>query len=220
MTVGTPAARSACSAHLEQMPLVAVLRASHADAYAPVVEALVDGGVRSIEITLSTPGAIASLPRLRDLVGHRAEIGVGTVTSVAAAAAAVDAGAGFVVTPVVDEAVIARCVAADVPIFAGAFSPTEIHTAWSAGATAVKVFPASTLGASYAAHLRGPFPDLRVMPSGGIGIDDIVPWLEAGAVAVSVGGPLLGDALTGGSARELAQRTRRAVDLVEKWRTR
>ncbi|MDZ8200370.1 bifunctional 4-hydroxy-2-oxoglutarate aldolase/2-dehydro-3-deoxy-phosphogluconate aldolase [Microbacterium sp. SSW1-59] len=220
MTTVSPLSRLSPSAHLERMPLVAVLRARHADAYAPVVAALVDGGVCSIEITLSTPGALEAVPELRDIVGGRAEIGVGTVVSEAAADAALAAGADYLVTPVVDEQIITRCVDAGVPIYAGALSPTEVHTAWRAGATAVKIFPASTVGPSYAAHLRGPFPDLRIMPSGGVGIDDIVPWLDAGAIAVSIGGPLLKDALGGGSAADLTARTRRAVDLVEQWRSR
>lgn len=210
---GTP--RPAPSTLLETTKVVAVLRAAHAREYAPVIEALERGGVRSIELTLSTAGVFEELPVLLEQFGSAVEIGVGTVTSVQAAEAALDLGAAFIVTPTTDPAVIATCTRRAVPIFPGGLSPTELHTGWRAGATAVKVFPASLVGPGYLAQLRGPFPDLEIIPSGGVSIDDAPVWITAGALAVSLGGPLLGDAFGGGNLADLTARARRVRTLVD-----
>lgn len=210
-----PTQRAVLSPALVATPLVAVLRASAATDYDAVVDTLVQSGVRSIEVTLSTPGTIEHLPRLIERVAGAAEIGVGTVTSLTMARAAIDAGADYLVTPILRRKVIASCVEKGIPVYPGAFSPTEVFDAWAAGATAVKIFPAETVGAGYGQHLRGPFPDLRFIPSGGIGMADIETWLRAGASAVSIGGPLLGDALRGGSLSELSVRAVEAVAIAQ-----
>lgn len=204
--------RLAPSRILRETRVVAVLRADDAAAYDPVVDVLIANGVRSIEFTLTTPGTLARLPAIRERVGADAELGVGTVVSVDDVHRAIDAGADYLVTPVTRDEVVVAAVAAGVPVFPGGLTPTELHRGWELGATAVKVFPAETVGPRYGAHLRGPFPGLRFVPSGGVGLDDIRPWLEAGAVAVSLGGPLLGDALAGGSLDALAARARAAAD--------
>jgi 2-dehydro-3-deoxyphosphogluconate aldolase/(4S)-4-hydroxy-2-oxoglutarate aldolase len=195
---------------------VAVLRASHASDYAPVIEALQRGGVLSIELTLSTPGVWDELPVLRDRFGDSLEIGVGTVTESAEAEAALDLGAAYIVTPVTDPAVITACVSRGVPVYPGGLTPTELHAGWKLGATAVKVFPASTVGAGYVSQLRGPFPDIEVIPSGGVNIEDVPGWIRAGALAVSLGGPLLGDAFKGGDLQELTARARRVRELIDR----
>ncbi|WP_255579799.1 bifunctional 4-hydroxy-2-oxoglutarate aldolase/2-dehydro-3-deoxy-phosphogluconate aldolase [Cryobacterium sp. PAMC25264] len=174
--------------------------------------------MRSIELTLSTPGTFEHLPALHASLGERVEIGIGTIVSADQARRAIDAGADYLVTPVVDLEVINVAVGAGTPIYAGGLTPTELYLAWAAGVTAVKIFPAQTVGSAYAAHLRGPFPDLQFLPSGGVGLADVPAWLRAGAVAVSLGGPLLGDALDGGSLVALADRARRTVDVVRETR--
>ncbi len=209
-----PKTRAAISSSLAATPLIAVLRASQAEDYDAVVDTLVENGLRSIELTLSTPGTIEHLPKLIERVSGVAEIGVGTVTSLGMARAAIDAGADYIVTPIVRRKVIAYCSKQGIAVFPGAFSPTEVYEAWAAGATAVKIFPAETVGPQYAQHLRGPFPELKFVPSGGIGMSNIEQWLAAGASAVSVGGPLLGDALRGGSLTELAARAEEAVAIA------
>lgn len=214
MTATSLLSRPEPSSALRTAPVVAVLRANDAHDYDGVVDVLVQNEVTSIELTMSTPGTLDHLPDLVARCGAAADIGVGTVTSRETAAAVLDAGASFIVTPVLCLDVIALCVERGVPVFPGSFSPTEIHSAWHAGATAVKIFPASTVGPEYAKHLRGPFPDLEFVPSGGVGITDIEPWMRAGALAVSLGGPLLGDALNGGSLTELAARTTAAVEIA------
>jgi 2-dehydro-3-deoxyphosphogluconate aldolase / (4S)-4-hydroxy-2-oxoglutarate aldolase len=208
--------RPAPSAVLRETRAVAVLRASHASDYAPVIEALQRGGVLSIELTLSTPGVWDELPILRDRFGDALEIGVGTVTEAAEAEAALALGAAYIVTPVTDPAVITACVSRGVPVYPGGLTPTELHAGWKLGATAVKVFPASTVGAGYVSQLRGPFPDIEVIPSGGVNIEDVPGWIRAGALAVSLGGPLLGDAFKGGDLQELTARARRVRELIDR----
>ncbi|MEO6504945.1 MAG: bifunctional 4-hydroxy-2-oxoglutarate aldolase/2-dehydro-3-deoxy-phosphogluconate aldolase [Terrimesophilobacter sp.] len=212
----TDTVRTEPSPVLLETPLIAVLRAKQADDYDAVVEVLGQNGVRCVELTLSTPQTIDHLPSLIDQVGDQLEIGVGTITTVADAQRAIDAGAKYLVTPVINLEIIALALKHRLPVFPGGLTPTELHSAWHAGATAVKVFPAQTVGAKYGSHLRGPFPDLKFVPSGGVGLDDIPDWLHAGATAVSLGGPLIGDALKGGSLHELAERTKLAVEIVRK----
>ena len=207
--------RPAPSAVLTDTRVVAVLRAAHAKDYAPVIEALQRGGVVSIELTLSTPGVWDELPRLQERFGDALEIGVGTVTAAAEAETALDLGAAYIVTPVTDPDVITACVRRGVAVYPGGLTPTELHAGWKLGATAVKVFPASTVGPGYVSQLRGPFPDIRVIPSGGVDIDDVPDWIRAGALAVSLGGPLLDDAFKGGDLRGLTARARRVRDLID-----
>ena len=206
--------RTAPSALLRSNPVIAVLRASAPEDDDAVIEVLVENGVRSIELTLSTPGTLEHLPGLVARVGSAAEIGIGTVTSTAQAQRAIAGGAAYLVTPVVRPEVIAVAVDAGVPIYPGGLTPTELFTAWEAGASAVKVFPAETVGPQFGGHLRGPFPDIEFVPSDGVALDDIESWLRAGAVAVSLGGPLVGDALKGGSLDALAERARTAVSIA------
>lgn len=207
--------RPAPSEILRNTGVVAVLRAPHARDYAPVIEALQLGGVLSIELTLSTPGVFNELPILQERFGDALEIGVGTVTTAAEADEALDLGAAYIVTPVTEPEVITTCVRRGIPVYPGGLTPTELHTGWKLGATAVKVFPASTLGAGYVSQLRGPFPDIRVIPSGGVDIDDVPDWIRAGALAVSLGGPLLTDAFKGGDLQELTRRAHRVRGLVD-----
>ncbi|KUM36646.1 bifunctional 4-hydroxy-2-oxoglutarate aldolase/2-dehydro-3-deoxy-phosphogluconate aldolase [Arthrobacter sp. EpRS71] len=206
--------RPAPSAILQANPVVAVMRAHHAREYAPVIDALVRGGVRSIELTLSTQGVFEELPRLKAEFGTEAEIGVGTITTVGQARQALDDGADYLVTPAMVTTVVSAAVERGIPVFPGGLTPTELLAGWGAGATAVKLFPASAVGAGYIGQLRGPFPDMRIVPSGGIGIDDAPAWIAAGALAVSLGGPLLRDAFSGGSLTELTARAEKLSRLV------
>ena len=214
MTLAPSPARVPASARLRQHPIIAVLRASAATDYDPVVDALAENGVRSIELTLSTPGTFEHLPALLTRVGDDVEVGIGTIVTVRQAEFAIAAGAHYLVTPIVNLDVIALAVREGIPVFPGGLTPTELYGAWAAGATAVKIFPAETVGPQYGSHLRGPFPDLEFVPSGGIGLEDIPRWLNAGALAVSLGGPLVGDALKGGSLVALAERAQRVTSLA------
>ncbi|WOF23359.1 bifunctional 4-hydroxy-2-oxoglutarate aldolase/2-dehydro-3-deoxy-phosphogluconate aldolase [Microbacterium betulae] len=196
--------------------LVVVVRAPAADAYDRVLDVLVDAGIRSVELTLTTPGTLAALPRLRERYDEAADIGVGTVTRQDELSAAIDAGARYVVTPITSAPLVEAAVAARLPIVPGGLTPTELFASWSAGAAAVKVFPAGRVGPGYVADLRGPFPGIEVVPSGGVDLDGAAAWLRAGAAAVSVGGPLLGDAFRGGDLAALRERTARFVALCRR----
>ncbi|PYI39129.1 2-dehydro-3-deoxyphosphogluconate aldolase [Arthrobacter psychrolactophilus] len=206
--------RPAASSMLLANPVVAVLRADHAREYAPVIEALVEGGVRSIELTLSTNGVFDHLGELIGQFEHAAEIGLGTITSLDEAEQALDLGAAFLVTPTTQLDVIAAAVGRGIPVFPGGLTPTELASGWQAGATAVKLFPASVVGSDYIAALRGPFPDIQVVPSGGIDIAAAPKWIAAGALAVSLGGPLIKDAFKGGDLVALTERALHVSELV------
>jgi 2-dehydro-3-deoxyphosphogluconate aldolase/(4S)-4-hydroxy-2-oxoglutarate aldolase len=150
-----------------------------------------------MELTLNEPeqqalAAIEVLARHADEMG--ALVGAGTVLSVAAAARALDAGAGFIVSPHTDTELVAWCAARDVPCFPGALTPTEILAAWNAGASAVKLFPAASVGPAYLEQLAGPFPGIDLVPTGGVSAQTAAGWISAGAVAVGIGGWLIGDA--------------------------
>ena len=191
--------------------VVAVLRAPTADSFAAVADVLVEAGVTAIEVTLTSRGAIAALAGLRRQLPPSAVIGAGTVLTADDAKASVDAGAAFLVSPLFDPELGGSF---GVPFYPGALTPTEIHAAHRSGAALVKLFPAATVGPRYIKDVHGPLPDVRIMPTGGIDIADVATWLSNGASAVGLGGPLLGDAVTGGSLRSLAERARRAADAV------
>jgi 2-dehydro-3-deoxyphosphogluconate aldolase/(4S)-4-hydroxy-2-oxoglutarate aldolase len=194
--------------------VVAVLRAADARRFAAVTDVLVEEGVTAIEVTLTSAGAVDALAALtRDLPAH-VTVGAGTVLDADAARACVDAGARFLVAPVLVPEVSAVGAGAGVPTYPGALTPTEVFAAHRGGAPVVKLFPGSAVGPRYVTDLRGPLPDVRLMPTGGIGLDDIGAWLAAGAVAVGLGGPLLGDAADGGDLAALRDRARRAVAAV------
>jgi 2-dehydro-3-deoxyphosphogluconate aldolase / (4S)-4-hydroxy-2-oxoglutarate aldolase len=194
--------------------VIAVLRTTHASEYPPVIESLLSGGVRFIELTLTTRDVFDLLPDIRRTFGDAAEIGIGTVTTTGQAERSLDVGAQFLVTPTMNLDVVHAAVARGIPIIPGGLTPTELHAGWSAGATAVKVFPASTVGPDYIGQLRGPFPRMQLIPSGGVSIADAPRWIQAGALAVSLGGPLIGDAFAGGSLAQLTDRARRVTELV------
>lgn len=201
--------------HLRSGRVVAVLRAQHSSAYRPVVDVLVEAGITSIELTLTTAATLVTLPSLVQGVSGTAEVGVGTVLTADQAEAVLQAGAAYVVTPAVLPEVVAVTARHHRPSFVGGLTPTEVLAGWDAGASAVKVFPAGRMGPSYLAALHGPFPTIALLPSGGIGIEDIPAWLQAGALAVSLGGELIGDALAGGDLRALALRARRVRALID-----
>ena len=194
--------------------LIVVLRGERADQYAPVLETLAGAGIRSVELTLSTPGTLEELPALLERCGNRMDIGVGTVTDPTDLRTAAERGAHYIVTPITRADLLEAAAEAAIPIVPGGLTPSELHAGWSAGAAAVKVFPASTVGPGYINDLRGPFPGIRVIPSGGVDLEAAAAWLQTGAEAISVGGPLVGDALRGGSLEALAERAAQFVGVT------
>jgi 2-dehydro-3-deoxyphosphogluconate aldolase / (4S)-4-hydroxy-2-oxoglutarate aldolase len=207
--------RPPLSDRLSSSKVIAVLRTSHVSTLTPVCDVLVEEGILSLELTLTTPGLLDVLPDLVYRYADSADVGVGTVLTAPDAHRAMDCGAQYLVTPTMNVPIVRLAVERQTVVFPGGLSPTELAVGWLAGATAVKIFPAETVGAAYLKHLRGPFPDLEAIPSGGVDLDATREWLAAGAAAVSIGGPLLGDALKGGdrgALRERCRAVRRVID--------
>ena len=194
--------------------VVAIARAASASRVEAAVEALVGAGVTCIEVPLTTPGAVATIGSLVTAYGDSACIGAGTVLTTEQASACIDAGAAFVVSPSAVPEVVELAAARGVPSMPGALTPTEIVAAWHTGAAAVKLFPASLGGPRYLRDVRAPLPDISLLPTGGIAIDDVTAYIDAGAIAIGVGGPLFGDALDGGDLEALAARGRRFLIVV------
>jgi 2-dehydro-3-deoxyphosphogluconate aldolase/(4S)-4-hydroxy-2-oxoglutarate aldolase len=163
---------------------------------------------------MNTPGALAELRAARDRLPGEIELGGGTVLTAEQVDAVADAGGSFVVAPDLRPAVADRARARGLGYYPGALTPTEIGLAWEHGASAVKLFPASVGGPGYLRELRGPFREIPLLPTGGVGIDDAGSYLRAGALAVGVGGALLGDALDGGDLPALRDRALRLLASV------
>ncbi|MDB5324084.1 MAG: 2-dehydro-3-deoxyphosphogluconate aldolase [Phycisphaerales bacterium] len=177
--------------------IVAVIRAQSKDQLAPIAQALLDGGVPSIEVTMSTPKALAGIEALADALGDKAIIGVGTVLDAHTARDAIAAGAQFVVSPILDEAIIATTKRYGKISIPGAFTPTEILRAWTAGADVVKVFPSTSLGPQYFKDILAPLPPIRLTPTGGVDLKNAGDWIKAGAACLGVGSSLVTkDAMT------------------------
>jgi len=201
---------------LLQSGVIAVVRLTEAVRLGPAARALAAGGVGAVEVTLTTPGAIDAIADLasdQKLAG--CVIGAGTVLDESAARYVIDAGARFVVSPTLDLSVIRACRDRAVPCMPGAFTPTELLEAWRAGAPVVKLFPASAVGPGYIRDVLAPLPFLRLVPSGGVSLENVGDWIRAGAAAVSVGSALASAALvTGAATAELTARARSFVERV------
>ena len=193
--------------------IVGILRGFEPGQLKGIVEAVRRGGLRHLEITMNSPGAAEQIAHARVLGEGQLAIGAGTVTSLALLDAALHAGAEFIVTPSLNPEVITACVQRKIPVYPGAFSPAEILTAWELGAAMVKIFPAEFGGARYLKALRGPFPHIKLMPTGGVELESLPKLIEAGAAGAGVGSPLFRrDRIDAGDWPWLEQQTRRYVE--------
>ena len=183
--------RHAVTGAIEAAGVVAVIRMQDVERLRAVIDALAEGGVRAVEVTMTVPGATALIRGLSSTLPGDMLLGAGTVLDPQTAEEVIDAGASFVVSPVFRPAIIDACHRHDVPAIPGCFSPTEILTASESGADIVKVFPATALGPGFLSDVRGPLPDVKLMPTGGVTLDNAGDWIRAGAVAVGVGTALL-----------------------------
>jgi 2-dehydro-3-deoxyphosphogluconate aldolase/(4S)-4-hydroxy-2-oxoglutarate aldolase len=175
---------------LREPGVIAIVRHVPADRIASLAHALREGGVRHIEVTLNTEGALEAIVRLRDALGPGAVVGAGTVMTPEAVADAVTAGAEFVVCPHTDDEVVRAARDRKVPVFPGAYTPSEIVRAWRAGATAVKLFPAGSGGPKYLREVRAPLADIPLIPTGGVTPENAADFIRAGALAIGVGSAL------------------------------
>ena len=176
---------------IEQEKAIAVLRADDPANLPPMISALYDGGVRLIEITMTVPNAVKQIRQAIDEGPEDMVVGVGSVLNAETALEAIGAGAEFVVSPVFKEEIVEVCLQGNIVVIPGAFTPTEARNAADAGANFVKIFPAGSLGMGYLKSILAPMPDLKLIPTGGVTVENAGEWLDAGAAAVGIGSDLL-----------------------------
>lgn len=195
--------------------IVAVVRSPSSEQLVEVARALADGGVTTIEITMTVPRVLDVLRKVRAALGEEILLGAGTVLDAESARAALLAGAEFVVSPALNPDVIRLCRRYDKLVMPGAFTPTEVLTAWESGADIVKVFPGDVGGPSYVRALRGPLPQVRLMPTGGVNLETAADFLRAGACCLGVGGALVeAKALQDGAFERIRSRAEQFVEIV------
>lgn len=201
--------------------MVAVIRLREAGTLRAAVDAIGEGGVRALEVTMTVPGAIDLIGQLAPTLPRGFILGAGTILDAETARRAILAGAQFVVGPVFRPEVVAVCHQHDVAAIPGCFTPTEIFSAWEAGADVVKVFPATALGPGFIKDVLGPLPQVKLMPTGGVSLDNAGDWIAAGAVAVGVGAALLdAAAIAAGNYAAIAANAKRIVASVAAARAR
>jgi 2-dehydro-3-deoxyphosphogluconate aldolase/(4S)-4-hydroxy-2-oxoglutarate aldolase len=171
--------------------VVAIIRADNSEQLIDASRALIDGGVSGIEITMTTPNALQVIADAKKTFGDKILAGVGSVLDVKTAEAAIEAGAEYVITPVLKPEVIAYCNRVGKPIFSGSYTPTEAQTAYELGADFIKLFPADGLGPKYISAIRAPLPHLKIVPTGGVDVNTAGDFIKAGCVAVAAGSSLV-----------------------------
>ncbi|MEP7214487.1 MAG: bifunctional 4-hydroxy-2-oxoglutarate aldolase/2-dehydro-3-deoxy-phosphogluconate aldolase [Acidobacteriota bacterium] len=193
-----------------------VVRAASADEAKAVITAIIAGGVTTIEVTMSVPGAVDLIAELTSQYEDEILIGAGTVMNPETARDCIAAGAKFIISPALNLDTILYCNDADIVVMPGALTPTEVVTAWDAGADFVKVFPAGAMGgATYLKSLKAPFPHIKLIPTGGVSQTTAADFIRAGASAVGVGADLVNlQALREGDAASITQKARTYVELV------
>lgn len=203
--------------HLEVLGLIPVVRASSADEALQVIEAIKAGGVNVLEITMTVPGAIKVIENVTDTYGNDVIVGAGTVLDPETARACLLAGAQFIVSPALNLETISLCHRYSAPVMPGVLTPTEVITAWSAGVDFVKVFPCGSVGgASYVKNLKGPFPQVKIIPTGGVSLKTAADFIKAGASALGVGTDLVDvKAIRDGEAHVVTERAREFVRIVK-----
>lgn len=196
--------------------IVAIVRLDDLSIAKELTTALIDGGIRAIEFTLTNPAAVDTIAAIKNQVGSGVAIGAGSVISVEQVNAVAAAGAEFVVSPVYKRDVVAACHEHQLPAMPGAFTPTEILQAWEQGAAVVKVFPANHLGLRYIKDVLAPLPQLRLMPTGGVTAENISEFLDNGAFALGVGSSLINsEAVADRDWKRLRDNARRYVNQIK-----
>jgi 2-dehydro-3-deoxyphosphogluconate aldolase/(4S)-4-hydroxy-2-oxoglutarate aldolase len=201
---------------IEATGVVAVIRLKEPGKLRAVVDALLEGGVRALEVTMTVPGAVGLIEQLARTLPPGFQLGAGTVLDPETARHVILAGATFIVAPVLNLATIEMCHRYDVAALPGCFTPTEILTAWQAGADVIKVFPATALGPTFFKDMRGPLPQVKLMPTGGVTLANAGDWIKAGAVAIGVGTALVDNkAIADGNFAKIADNARTVIQAVQ-----
>lgn len=198
---------------LEEIGLIAIVRTDTEADFMRVAEALSEGGIRAMEITLNTPGALPAIGAIRRALSPALRVGAGTILSPEDARAAHEAGAEFIVTPTLQLETIAFCRAVGLPIACGCMTPTEALAAHQAGADFIKLFPSDGLGPGYVRALLAPLPFLKIIPTGGVSLDNLAAFIQAGSAGVALGGNLVGKSVL--RDRDWAGLTSTARDYVQ-----
>jgi len=212
--------REQVRARVLEVGIVPVVRASSAKQAIAAAVAVAAGGISIVEVTMTVPGALDAITQLVKTLGREVIVGAGTVLDAEAARQCFDAGAEFLVSPGLDLGTVKAANQAGKLIMAGALTPTEVITAWKGGADFVKVFPASAVGGpSYLKALRGPLPQIPLVPTGGVNLNTAADFLRAGASALGIGGQLvLAAALQTGNVAQITELARRYVEIVQQVR--
>lgn len=214
-----PNSKTAALARVFDGGIVAVLRAPSGRRLVEVAEALLAGGVDVVEVTFTVPGAHRVLEQVADRLGDKVLLGAGSVLDSETARVAMLAGAEFIVAPTVNLEVIELCRRYGKVVMPGAMTPTEVLTAWEAGADVVKVFPSEVTGPRFIKALHGPLPQIPLMPTGGVNLQTAAEFIRAGACALGVGGALAPkDAIAGGDMARIESLAREFVEIVKKTR--
>lgn len=197
-----------------------VIRAETPEEARSVIEAVRAGGIDVIEVTMTVPGAVGLIRELSAEYGDKVLIGAGTVLGSETAAACIDAGAKFIISPALNLETIAYCRKHDIVVMPGALTPTEVVTAWNAGADFVKVFPAGAMGgASYLKSLKAPLPHIKLIPTGGVSLGTAADFIKAGASAIGVGADLVDlKAIREGRGSEITENARKYLEIVKQAR--
>ncbi len=204
-------------ARILETGLIPVVRAESADIAMRAVDAIREGGISLLEITMTVPGAIRVIEEVARRFGEDAVVGAGTVLDSETARACILAGAQFIVSPSLDLDTISCCRRYSIPVIPGAMTPTEVVAAWKAGADFVKVFPANAVGgASYIKSLKAPLPQIQLVPTGGVSLKTAADYIKAGAAALGVGADLVDTAaLRAGEDKTITQRARQFIEIVK-----
>lgn len=204
---------------IERTGIIAVIRAPDRESVLPLGRALIAGGVDILEVTMTTPDALEAIVDARREFGGEAVVGVGTILNPATADRALAAGAQFVVTPVLKTDLVELCHGAGNPVMIGAYTPTEAQMAHEAGADYVKIFPADTLGPGYIKSIRAPMPHLKIVPTGGVSVETVPAFLDAGCRALGAGSSLVSTRLTSeGRWDTITANARDFIAAVQNWR--
>ena len=198
---------------IEAEGLVAIVRVRRPELTLPLAKALVAGGIRAVELTMSIPNALEAVRTIDRELGDKILLGVGTVIDADTCRAAIDAGAKYIISPITRLSLVAAAHALDRPVMLGAYTPTEAQAAHEAGSDFVKIFPADTLGPSYIKSLLAPLPHLKIVPTGGVNLDTMEAYLAAGSAALGTGSALLKkEIIAGENWGELERLAKRFAD--------
>jgi 2-dehydro-3-deoxyphosphogluconate aldolase / (4S)-4-hydroxy-2-oxoglutarate aldolase len=197
--------------------LIPVIRAESSDIAMRAIDAIRDGGISVLEITMTVPGAIRIIEQVARRFGDDAIVGAGTVLDSETARACMLAGAQFIVSPALDLEMISCCRRYSIPVMPGAMTPTEVVTAWKAGADFVKIFPANAVGGpAYIKALKAPLPQIQLVPTGGVSLKTAADFIKAGAAALGVGSDLVDtSAIRAGEGKVITERARQFIEIVK-----